>query len=222
MKRISEPEVMDGVEQAAAYTAADFSDANRLFVNLFRKFFPDMQSGRFVDLGCGPADIPVRLCRELSGIFVTALDASGPMIDLAKKAVAASRQQAHIDLVCASVSDFVNCCAPFDAVLSNSLLHHIPDPLGLWRDVVRLAAPKAVMLVMDLRRPGSKDEARAIVKAVSQNDPPILKKDFYHSLLAAYTPDEVRDQLDAVGLERMTVDVVSDRHLAVWGRFPDN
>jgi len=36
-------------------------------------------------------------------------------------------------------------------------------------------------------------------------------------LLAAYRPDEVRQQLARAGLEDLTVEVVSDRHMIVWG-----
>ena len=45
--------------------------------------------------------------------------------------------------------------------------------------------------------------------------------DFFNSLLAAYRPDEIRAQLLAVGLgDRLQIDVVSDRHLIVWGNVP--
>ena len=47
----------------------------------------------------------------------------------------------------------------------------------------------------------------------------MLKRDFHQSLLAAYTPDEVRAQLATAGLDQLKVEAVSDRHLIVWGRI---
>ena len=49
--------------------------------------------------------------------------------------------------------------------------------------------------------------------------PPVLRNDFLNSLCAAYRPDEVARQLASAGLERLQVEVVSDRHLIVFGRL---
>ena len=69
---------------------------------------------------------------------------------------------------------------------------------------------------MDLFRPETEEDARSIVEFVSGGEPEILKRDFYSSLLAAFTPAEVEDQLRRAGLA-LTVDVVSHRHLRVRG-----
>jgi hypothetical protein len=47
----------------------------------------------------------------------------------------------------------------------------------------------------------------------------LMRRDFANSLRAAYRPDEIRNQLVAAGLGSLTLDVVSDRHLIVWGRL---
>ena len=87
MERTPEPELMDDAAQAKAYAAADFSRENQEFVNLFREYFPDWTTGHMIDLGCGPADIPIRFARTYPGARITAVDASGPMIALAEEAV---------------------------------------------------------------------------------------------------------------------------------------
>ena len=46
-----------------------------------------------------------------------------------------------------------------------------------------------------------------------------LRRDFRNSLYAAFTPDEVRQQLGFAGLQGLQVGYVSDRHLAVSGRL---
>ncbi len=81
-------------------------------------------------------------------------------------------------------------------------------------------APGAAVLVMDLFRPESEADAWRIVEQYSASEPEVLKRDFFNSLCAAFTPDEVREQLAAAGLGALHVQTVSDRHLTVSGRLP--
>ncbi len=62
MERILETEVMDGAIEAIAYANADFSDSNALFVNDVHTEF-GKHLVNVIDLGCGPADIPIRLAK---------------------------------------------------------------------------------------------------------------------------------------------------------------
>src|SRR3989338_4731351 len=71
---------------------------------------------------------------------------------------------------------------------------------------------------MDLLRPDNQDKARELVQQYAADDSPILQKDFYNSLLAAYNVEEVGQQLNAAGLGYLTTEIVSDRHVSVWGR----
>jgi SAM-dependent methyltransferase len=70
------------------------------------------------------------------------------------------------------------------AVVSNSLLHHMHDPLDLWRAIRACAAPGAAVLVMDLIRPRSRIEAENIVEKYAGKEPELLRNDFLNSLLA--------------------------------------
>jgi hypothetical protein len=70
---------------------------------------------------------------------------------------------------------------------------------------------------MDLRRPDSEDELAWLVHEYSRNDPEVLRTDFRNSLRAAYRVEEAREQLARAGLQRLSVESVSDRHLLVWG-----
>ena len=69
----------------------------------------------------------------------------------------------------------------------------------------------------NLFRPSSPEEAREIVNEYAADEPSILRDDFYHSLLAAFTPREVEDQLVSAGLTELSVKKISDRHLLVVG-----
>ncbi|MFM7119411.1 MAG: SAM-dependent methyltransferase, partial [Gammaproteobacteria bacterium] len=100
------------------------------------------------------------------------------------------------------------------------LLHHLHAPQVLWQTVRNAARSGATVVVMDLLRPPSPAAARDIVQRYAACEPEVLQTDFYHSLCAAFTPDEVRDQLAEAGLSSLTVAIVSDRHLLVSGRLP--
>jgi hypothetical protein len=75
------------------------------------------------------------------------------------------------------------------------------------------------VLVMDLLRPESPEEAQAIVDRYAEGEPAILRRDFYNSLLAAFTEDEIAAQLAELNLSRLLIDVPDDRHWIVGGRI---
>ena len=208
---------MDGPEQAFAYAQADFSQENKLFVQQFIGANPDFKSGHVLDLGCGPADIPIRLLRALPDCRVTAVDASEPMIRLAREAVQGAGLGDRISLRCERFQALA-LDGPADATISNSLVHHVPNPLQFWYRVKQLTRPGGYVLVMDLLRPESLEAARAIVDRYASNEPAMLQRDFYNSLLAAFTEDEVAAHLAELNLSRLFIDVVDDRHWIVTGR----
>ncbi len=222
MKRIPEPELMDEPDQARAYAEADFDQPNALFVETFTRCFPDFNRGRLLDVGCGPADIPIRFAGLFPEINVVAVDGAQSMISHADRAIERAGMAARIRTICWRVGREYGPAAihgRVDGVISNSLLHHLDEPAALWRAISRYAKFQAPVLVMDLRRPRSHNAAEDIVAQYSGNEPEILKRDFYHSLLAAYREDEVREQLIAAGLPHFSVEQISDRHLVAYGRL---
>ncbi len=86
MNRVPEPEVMADPRQALAYARADFADVNQRFVDALVSRHPTLTGGRILDLGCGPADIPLRLASALPDVHVVAIDASPAMLALAQEA----------------------------------------------------------------------------------------------------------------------------------------
>ena len=141
------------------------------------------------------------------------------MIDSARQTIARDGGADRVEARRWHIGREANPLAPrkFDAVVSNSLLHHMSDPLALWKAIRSSAAPGTAVLVMDLFRPPSRQAAKAIVETYAGGEIELFKTDFLNSLLAAYRSDEVADQLAAAGLASLRVDVVSDRHLMVFG-----
>jgi 2-polyprenyl-3-methyl-5-hydroxy-6-metoxy-1,4-benzoquinol methylase len=216
MPRVLEPELMDDPEQALAYAHADFEKENQGFVDRFCEHFPDFSEGHLLDLGCGPGDIPIRFARALPACRITGVDASEPMIGLAGVIVKQAGLADRITFRCERFQG-VSLAEPLDAAVSNSLLHHVPNPLQFWYRLRQLVKPGSPVLVMDLVRPDSPEEAQAIVDRYAAKEPEILRRDYYNSLLAAFTEDEVASQLAEMNLSRLIVDMPDDRHWVVSG-----
>ena len=219
MQRILEPELMDDSWQAEAYACADFSTPNAAFLQHFSDRFPGFDSGSIVDLGCGPGDIALRFAHRYPRCEVIGIDGAGAMLALAKQAL--DREPGLAARV-----QFRKAMLPLesfqrqDAVVSNSLLHHLPDPAALWTTVLAAGKPGAAVLVMDLARPRDAAAAHGIVACHAGAEPEVLREDFFNSLLAAFDPAEVEEQLCAAGLDMLRLAVVSDRHWLVSGQLP--
>jgi ubiquinone/menaquinone biosynthesis C-methylase UbiE len=220
MDRALLPELMIDPVQALAYARADLSQANQGFVDRFLVTFPNMTSGTIVDLGCGPGDIPVRLARALPECIITAVDGSEPMIALARQAVKEAGLDHRVQPLCLRLPMLPLALQSYDAVVSNSLVHHILDPFLFWNEVVRLGRPTGLVLVMDLLRPESPERAQGIVEKYMKHEAPLVKRDFYDALCSSFTLREVRAQVRARGLGGLVCEMASDRHWIVWGHLP--
>jgi len=219
VERITEPQLMDDLAQAAAYAGADFDEPHRQFVEELSSRINDLTVlTRVVDLGCGPGHIPLNLLARHPAMRIDAIDGAEAMIQqataLAKGRPGADRLRLiHGVLPGASLPE-----PQYDLVLSSSLLHHFRDPSDFWADVKRLAAPGGHVFMVDLRRPPSRGDVSALVDRYSEEETELLRRDFYRSLCASFTPQEVRAQLVAAGLS-LSVQSLGDRHLVVWGRL---
>ncbi|PQJ97184.1 class I SAM-dependent methyltransferase [Chromatium okenii] len=222
MKRRLEPELMDDAAQALAYAEADFSESNTLFMRLLAELNPgDLAGAAALDLGCGPADISIRFLKTHPQARCDALDGAPAMLDLAQTALARLPGVAtRCRLQCERLPSAQLPSNHYDVILSNSLLHHLPDPQVLWQTIQQVAKPGALVVVMDLLRPASAGWAEALVATYADGMPEVLRSDFRNSLFAAFEPLEIVAQLAAAGLTTLEVGVVSDRHVAVTGRLP--
>jgi ubiquinone/menaquinone biosynthesis C-methylase UbiE len=219
MQRIPEPELMTDAEQVRAYAEADFEQPHQRFVELLRERLVSLpRAGTAVDIGCGPGDITCRFARAFPDWHVDGLDGSPPMLELARQTCAGLALGDRVRFVTCYLPDGDAPRGSYDVLYSNSLLHHLADPLALWHSVRRWSQPGSAVFVMDLLRPNTLDEAERLVEEYARGEPQVLRRDFYNSLLAAYRPDEVRDQLEQCGLEQLELEVVSDRHWLVASR----
>lgn len=215
MKRTLEPEIMDTVDDAEEYDAMDFSQTDTQFAERAVALLGVTQAGRALDIGTGTAKIPILFLARCPCSHVVAVDMADQMLRVAAHNVAAAGfaqacTLAKMDAKALDVPD-----ASFDLVLSNSIAHHIPEPLALFREIARVAGPHGAVLVRDLIRPESPESAWALVNRLAAGDSERQRKLFFDSLCAALTFDEVREMVSAAGLSGATVTQSSDRHWSV-------
>ena len=210
MERICEPELMDEPLQAEAYAAADFSSGDRAVLERIEALPAFRGSGdgeglSVVDLGCGPGNITFLVARRWPGARVLGIDGSAAMLAIAEQRrladPVAHRQVRFQRLVLPSPQ----LAGPCSAVVSNSLLHHLHDPGVFWRAVKQLTGPGTSLYVRDLRRPATAADLEALVARHVGAAPAVLRRDYAHSLRAAFSTAEVRAQLEAAGLGGLEV-----------------
>lgn len=220
LARRTEPELMTGEAQVRAYAAADFSAPHANVVGWFQRMFPALpQRAAVADLGCGPADIAIRIAGLRPGFSIDAIDGSRAMLDCAEEAVGKAGLTGRVRLIQATLPAPSLPPLHYDVVVSNSLLHHLHEPQTLWETIKSIAKPGGRVFIADLKRPGSKRAAAGMVERYAADEPEILRRDFYNSLLAAFTPQELQAQLAEARLS-FKIEEISDRHLIVWGSLP--
>jgi ubiquinone/menaquinone biosynthesis C-methylase UbiE len=214
MKRILEPELMDTVRDAEEYDAMDFAEPNTAFavaaLGLLDK--NAKSEPHILDLGTGTADIPVRMLQRNPRLRILAVDLAHEMIRVATRKVAAAgfSEQCRLQALDGKALPFK--ADRFDMVMCNSTAHHIPEPLTLFKEIARVVKKTGAVIVRDLIRPETMDDAWAIVRRAAAGEHIRQQQLFFDSLCAALTLDEVRDLARRAGLERVRVAQVSDRH----------
>ena len=209
LPRILEPEVMDSPEEAADYDAMDHSAVNRAFA---ADFLAGYHEGRALDVGTGTAQIPIEICRLDATITLDAVDAAQHMLRLARRNLAAAHLEPRITLHLARAQHLPFADASFAAVLSNSLVHHLPEPLPVLAEMVRVTAPRGWLFVRDLLRPADEASLDSLVHQYAAGANEHGRQMFRDSLHAALTLDEVRALVGQLGFDPAQVRQTSDRH----------
>ncbi len=204
--------------EAADYHAMDHADVNSVFVD-------DLLAGgdvgpQVIDVGCGPAMIPIELCNRDPSVLVMGIDAEVAMLDIAKREVDMAGLLDRVMLQHADagdMDDFEDQMA--DTVISNSLIHHLDQPLAGLRTCHRLLRDGGRLFLRDLARPENEQQVERLVSLHVGDEAAAAQQLFRQSLHAALTIDEVREIVGGLGIGAQHVQMTSDRHWTIdWRR----
>jgi ubiquinone/menaquinone biosynthesis C-methylase UbiE len=210
LTRILEPEVMDSPEEARDYDAMDHAAVNRLFVADFLTVWQG--HGPILDVGTGTAQIPIELCRQAPSGQIVAIDLAEQMLAVGRENVRRAGFENRIRLEKVNARAMPFAAKTYAAVISNSIVHHIPEPADVFAEMIRVAAPGAVFFIRDLLRPNDEATLRKLVATYAGDANDHQRKMFADSLHAALSLEEVRGLLVSHGFDPATVRQTSDRH----------
>lgn len=229
LDRMLEPEVMDTLEEARDYDAMDHGAVNAKFCDDLLSFAnregrtPLEGSGaRVIDFGTGTALIPIALCGRAAGFSVLGIDLAGCMLQLAQRNIARANltDRVSVQKVDAKGTPFAD--GAFGALISNSIIHHIPSPQTCFAEMWRITARGGLLFVRDLHRPASEADVERLVMLYGGSpptDPALAPSSFENqralfrmSLIAALTVPEVVAMLAPFSIPASAVTMTSDRH----------
>jgi ubiquinone/menaquinone biosynthesis C-methylase UbiE len=216
LPRVLEPEVMDSPAEARDYDAMDHAEVNRVLVADFLRFYPEVKT--VLDVGTGTAQIPIELCRQNHHLRVVGVDLAEHMLALGRLHVNRASLDGRITLQRVDAKSLPWPADSFDAVISNSIVHHIPDPITALAEIVRVTVPEGAIFVRDLIRPASDAEVRRLVNLYSVGADAHQRQMFGDSLRAALTLNEIRALVSALDYDSASVQASSDRHWT-WTAF---
>lgn len=223
LPRKLEPEVMDSEAEAVDYDSMDHAEVNRLFADDFLALIAATlaePSLRVLDVGTGTAQIPIEICRRRRNLKITAIDLAAHMLQIGQRNVIREGLSTRIRLEQVDAKSLPFETASFDAVVSNSIIHHIPEPLLAFREMVRVVRSGGVLFVRDLLRPADEKTLADLVSRYAGEANDHQRQMFGDSLHAALTLDEAGELLKASGLPRKWAAQTSDRHWTIAGKMP--
>lgn len=222
LQRILEPEVMDSEQDAREYDDMTNSVANTMFVDDLLEFArsvyededgdQEFELGDVLDLGTGTALIPVELCKRHEGCRVMAVDLAATMLDLAVYNLEANSLTQRVTLTQADAKNLGLEDSMFDVAISNSLIHHLAEPLGSLEQMSRVTSEGGILFVRDLMRPDDLETLEGLVETYMAQDTEYCRKLYGDSLHASLTLDEMRTLVSSLGFDPQSVQATSDRH----------
>jgi ubiquinone/menaquinone biosynthesis C-methylase UbiE len=210
LPRVLEPEVMDSPEEARDYDAMDHAQVNRAFVADFLAIWPGV--GPVLDVGTGTAQIPIELCGHSPNVTVVGIDLAAQMLSVGRDNLRRAGLEKRIQLEWVDAKQLPYPAGAYAAVISNSIVHHIPQPQKVMAEMVRVTAPGGILFVRDLLRPDNDVAVGRLVTAYAGAANPQQRQMFEASLRAALTLEEIRAQVALLGFDAKAVNQTTDRH----------
>lgn len=220
LARVLEREVMDSPEEAQDYDAMDHDAVNRRFIHDFLAI--RRSQGRILDVGTGTAQIPILLCEEDPNALVLAIDYAEHMLRLARRNIRQAGLEDRLQVQRCDAKTLPFAAASFAAVISNSIVHHIPEPARVLQEMVRVVAPGGLLFVRDLLRPRDEAQVHHLVACYAGDANDQQRQMFEASLRAALSLREIGELVDELGFPADSACRTSDRHWTWVGQRSAN
>jgi SAM-dependent methyltransferase len=172
--------------------------------------FPAWNGKNVLEIGCGIGTDSISFLKN--GAHLTCVDLSTESLDLTKKRIETYGFSA--DVRYADAENLSSYLQPkvFDLIYSFGVLHHTPNPLNSFKEVVKYMDENSEFRMMVYHKGAFK-----VFQILEQYDYEYDKADELiakHSeaqtgcpVTYSYTPSEIRDVLDSVGLEVVDIEV---------------
>jgi len=155
------------------------------------------------------------MCQQRPQYLITGIDLAQSMLIIGHRNVEEAKltQRIKLERVDSKRMPYPN--LEFDLVVSNSLVHHLPNPLSLFAEIQRLVKLDGAILIRDLIRPESDDLVNDLVAKIGGDYDTHQQQLFRDSLKAALTIAEVQELIDRVGLLQVKLTQSSELHWTI-------
>jgi ubiquinone/menaquinone biosynthesis C-methylase UbiE len=201
---------MDTREEARDYDAMDHAAVNRVFVADFLTIWDGQNP--ILDVGTGTAQIPIELCRQAGTAQMVAIDMAHEMLRVAEENLRRAGLEGRLRMEQADAKSLAYAAHTFAAVISNSIVHHIPEPQRVLAEMLRVAKPGGTLFIRDLLRPDDEAAVQRLVATYAGDANAHQQQMFAESLRAALTLTEIRSLVANLGCDPATVQQTTDRH----------
>ena len=197
MERCPENGAMDDPKEVESYEKLSrnyLGLVERLFVRraytLIKKT-GHRANGLVLDVGTGPAHIPIQFAQKASSLRFVSLDISMNMLRRARINIDAKDCKDRIYLVCADAEQLPFRDETFSFAYSHSAIHHLSNPVPAIYEMIRSLKKGSWFLVRDLRRPAP-FLLEMYVRVFGKPYDSIMKKMYRESLQAGFTYREMK------------------------------
>lgn len=200
--RVLEPEVMDEAGEVAAYldgvATAHLDRLDDTFVRSSLAKIAGIRNPLAIDVGTGTGAIPVKMAIARPDLRIVGVDRSGTMLGEARGRARGAGVGGRVSFRAADGRRLPFRDGTFDLVVSNSLLHHIPDPAPVIAEMGRVLMRRGALFVRDLKRPRTARIEEHIRKHGRFYRGTMLRL-FADSVRAAFTESELREIVRRAG-----------------------
>jgi demethylmenaquinone methyltransferase/2-methoxy-6-polyprenyl-1,4-benzoquinol methylase len=117
-----------------------------------RKMKP-REGGRYLDVGCGTADVAIEILRQCPGCRVVGIDPAGGMLDIGRRKLAAASLSDRASLQTGNVVSLPLESHTFDAAIAAFCLRNVTDRVAALAEMGRVVRPGGLVMILELTRP---------------------------------------------------------------------